>query len=55
MKGTYSYIADERAMDLIQGKLSGVEWSPDTLDEIADIVRATGRFVNDMEDGPSPT
>lgn len=42
-------ISDERAMLLIQGVLSGVEWSPDTLDTIADIVRLTGREIAESE------
>jgi hypothetical protein len=42
---TAEYITDERAMILIQGIMSGNEWSADTLDAIADIVRLTGREV----------
>lgn len=46
---TVRKITDERAMQLISGVLSGVEWSPDTLDTVADIVQLTGRDVLDSE------
>jgi hypothetical protein len=48
-KSTYSYISDERAMEIIQGLLDGKEWNSDTLDNIANAVRATGRCVADLE------
>ena len=48
-KSTYSYISDERAMDLIQNLLDGKEWNSDTLDHIANAVRATGRCIDDLE------
>lgn len=41
---------DTDALDAIARLLSGQEWSPDTLDGIADIVRATGRTVADSAD-----
>jgi hypothetical protein len=40
-------ISDERAMNAIAALMSGSEWSADTLDVIADMVRATGRTVAD--------
>jgi hypothetical protein len=39
--------SDKDAMDAIHRLLDGREWSPDTLDEIANIVRQTGREVRD--------
>ena len=39
---------DKRAMDQIAALMSGVSWSPDTLDLIAEIVRGTGRPVGDV-------
>jgi len=53
-KSTYSYISDERAMDLIQDLLDGKEWNSDTLDHVANAVRATGRCINDLEQGTLP-
>ena len=34
----------------IQELLDGVEWSPDTLDEIAELLRANGYRVRDLDD-----
>jgi hypothetical protein len=42
-------VDDSRAMDLIARLMSGNEWSPDTLDQIADIVRSTGREIAEVE------
>jgi hypothetical protein len=53
-KSTHSYISDERAMDLIQSLLDGKEWNSDTLDNIANAVRATGRCIDDLEQGTLP-
>ena len=44
-------IEDSRALDLIQGLLNGEEWDSDTVDNIANIVRATGRCIDDLEQG----
>ena len=41
---------DTVAMDKIHMLLDGVEWSPDTLDEIARLVEATGRLIRDPEE-----
>ncbi len=40
---------DAAILDLIAQEMDGREWSPDTLDEIAELVRATGRQVRDSE------
>ena len=42
MKGT-----DTEALDTIADIMSGNEWSADTLDHIAEIVRMTGRDILD--------
>ena len=42
-------MTDTQAMDSIAALMSGNEWSPDTLERIADIVRATGREIADSE------
>lgn len=44
-------VSDMRAMERIAALMSGKEWSPDTLDEIAEIVRATGREIAEVSDG----
>jgi len=41
---------DTRAMTLIQGILSVPSWSPDTLEDIADIVQLTGREILNSEE-----
>lgn len=38
------------ALDMIQRELSGREWSSDTLDAIADIMRAAGYEIADVSD-----
>lgn len=43
--------ADTDAVDMIAEVLSGAEWSPDTLDIIAGIVRGVGRDVDGVADG----
>lgn len=45
--------ADTDALDAIAEVLSGAEWSPDTLDIIAGIVRGVGRDVDGVADGES--
>ena len=47
-------VSTEEAMDTIHDLLNGAEWSPNTLNLIADAVRATGRQVGDLEDEPDP-
>jgi hypothetical protein len=54
MKNTHSNMEDSRALDLIQGLLDGKEWNSDTLDNIANTVRATGRCIDDLEQGTLP-
>lgn len=49
---TFIEADDSTALDLITRALSGVEWSADTLDAIADAVRLTGRHIADADDGP---
>ena len=39
--------ADAKALDAITAEMSGREWSPDTLEAIAEIVRGTGRVIED--------
>lgn len=39
------HINDALAMAIIHRIMSQPEWSPDTLNEIADVVRATGRTL----------
>lgn len=41
---------DTTALNAITNALSGTEWSADTLDAIADVVRATGRTIADPND-----
>lgn len=43
-------IDDSHAMNLIHAAMSAVEWSPDTLDEIAQIVELTGRVIESSDD-----
>jgi hypothetical protein len=40
------------ALDLIANIMSASEWNADTLDAIAEIVRSTGRAVDDLEQEP---
>jgi hypothetical protein len=48
MNATYSAPTDVEAMDAIAELMSGAEWNPDLLDAIADIVRSTGRDLEDI-------
>lgn len=38
---------DRAALNAIQSLMSGEDWSPDILDSIAEIVRLTGRLIED--------
>lgn len=40
-------MTDTEAMDEIKEIMSGNEWSPDTLDSIAELVKETGREIED--------
>jgi hypothetical protein len=44
-------LPDSEALDLIAREMNGRQWSPDTLDVIAAYVRATGRTVDDLNEG----
>jgi hypothetical protein len=50
-----SMITDATAMDDITNLMSVYEWSTDTLDDIATVVRLTGRKIRDMEDEDETT
>lgn len=41
---------DADALDMIAAELCGREWSSDTVEVIAEIVRATGRAVDGVEE-----
>ena len=43
-------ITDKNALDSIQELLNGQVWTPDHLDQVAEIVWLTGRVINDPED-----
>jgi hypothetical protein len=43
---------DKTAVDAITELMSGKEWSPDTLESIADIVRMTGREIASSDECP---
>ena len=45
-----SMITDKTAMDDITNLMSVYEWSTDTLDDIATVVRLTGRKIRDDEE-----
>lgn len=45
------YITDSAALNIITDILSGTEWSPDTLERIAEIVKETGRVINEPNSG----
>lgn len=42
-------MTDSAALDLIAELMSATEWDPDTLNTIADIIRSTGRSIDDTE------
>lgn len=51
---TTDSLLDKAALDAIQATMSGEDWSPDTLDAIADIVRLSGRTIDDTpEEDPA--
>jgi hypothetical protein len=43
--------ADAAALDAITETMSGTEWSPDTLEDVAERVRESGRLIADYEGG----
>lgn len=44
---------DSEALDRIHKLLDGREWSADTLDAIADVVRSTGRVIREPQEDTS--
>lgn len=44
----WSPLADSRALDAVADLLNQADWSSDSLDSVADMVRATGRAINDI-------
>lgn len=42
-------MGDTEALDRIQALLSGREWDSDTPDDVATIVRLTGRVIEDYD------
>jgi len=45
-----THLSAAEALTAIRRLLDGQQWSPDTLDEIARLVRATGRQIHDLDD-----
>lgn len=43
------FLADKKALDEIANLMSADVWSPDTLNSIADIIRGTGRSVEEAD------
>ena len=43
-------ISDETAMQYIHRLLTDLAWSPDTVDDIANVVRLTGRNIRSPEE-----
>ena len=43
-------MTDPDALDAITNLMSAQDWSPDTLNAVADIVRATGRTIADSDE-----
>lgn len=43
------FLADSYSMDIIARTLSGSEWNADMIDAIADLIRATGRTIEDIQ------
>lgn len=41
---------DSQTLWAIRDLMDGQEWTPDTLNQIADLVRATGRDIRDTEE-----
>jgi hypothetical protein len=50
-RATETGLDDEAALNIIQCELNGNEWSADTLDRVAAIVRRTTREVRDSDEG----
>jgi hypothetical protein len=46
---TPQHVKDRNALDDIAELLSGEEWNPETLNTIADLVRETGRDIDDLD------
>lgn len=44
-------MSDHDLLLAIQEKLDGVEWTPDTLEEIADLMHDHGYRIRDRHDG----
>jgi hypothetical protein len=44
----YGFSKAEQALDAIAALMDGAEWHPGTLDNIAEIVRGTGRQIGDL-------
>lgn len=42
-------MTDSEALEIIASLMSETDWDADTLDAIADAIRATGRTINDTE------
>jgi len=42
--------ADSEALDDLQELMSGKEWDSDTLGEVAEIIRGSGRIIRDYSD-----
>lgn len=45
-------VFDAAALDMIQSLLDQEEWSADTTDQVANIVRLTGRSIGDVPEFP---
>lgn len=48
-EGLVEPVKDTEILDKIAGILSGKDWDPDLLNQIADLIRATGRKVEDVD------
>lgn len=47
-------LLDEQALDRLAALLGDQEWTPEHLEQVAEIVRATGRDINDLDaDAPA--
>lgn len=47
-------LLDEQALDRLAALLDGQEWTPERLEQVADIVRASGRDINDLDADTPP-
>ncbi len=43
-------VTDKQALDMIAKQMSSDEWGADTCDYVAEVVRATGRTIDDPDD-----